>query len=541
MDISLFLSENSFYGVYFSGLEDSLKMEKIPVPRYDHINILQDYLMQHTPPLSVKALRDIGLSEIVDKINIWQSNMVRISEWAYLDDRDTLEIVDLQQRLLDLQFDFFVTHCSSKYIYSTKYERYAESYMQGQVAGLEVFYAIKQELRRKTENNSYISIEEKNTASQLSFNINFDERIWVKVYINLGNTITLHRVQSKYDLPPFDISIRFGEKPYALYCRFDENESNQHLTLPKIIEIIFSHPVDIEENKATIKRIFSEISKEEILSEEIMYDPVRKCYCLSLERERQLFADLLPRESKCNVFAKYTSFSTLMATLQSGKIRMNSIVGMNDKTEMFFLSDTIKNLQENIAEENDNFYLANQNFITSFSERIDELDMWRFYGDNAHGVCMVFELKKDLEERPTEVLYINKDTDANVKQMNKILSILMGKKINFRFPILDRYKPFYKSEDFKSEAEHRLLIVSNKQTDWIITQPYNILSPYVERNLSIGGRDGNTEFPLVLKKIILGPEMSNKEINEIQLKQFLKSHYFSNNIEICKSTISTYR
>lgn len=35
--------------------------------------------------------------------------------------------------------------------------------------------------------------------------------------------------------------------------------------------------------------------------------------------------------------------------------------------------------------------------------------------------------------------------------------------------------------------------------------------------------------------------MSNKEINEIQLKQFLKSHYFSNNIEICKSTISTYR
>ena len=541
-DILLFLSENPFYGVYFSELESSLKIEMIPVPKYDHINILQDYLMQHTSPFNVKELRNIGLANIVDKINIWQSNMVKTGEWAHLDDRDTIEITDLQQRLLDLQFDFFVTQFSSKYIYSTRIERFAKSIMQNQAAKLDAFYAIKQALIKKTENNSYISIEEQNTAFQLVCNINFDGRIWVHLYENMrSNTITVHKVNSQYDLPPYSISVHWEEKPYALYSHFDENISSSHLTLPETIDAIFTRPVDIEEHKRTIQSTFLTIFRENIQSEEIIYDPVRECYCLSMEKEQQLFARLIPQESKCKVFAKYTSFSTLMATLQSRRIRINSIVAMNDKTEMFFLSDTIKNFQESIAEKGDNLYLANRNFITSFSERIDELDMWRFYGDNAHGVCMVFEPKEMSETGIKEVLYINKGKNEKIKQMNGILSKLKDHKINFRFSILDRYKPFYKSEDFKNEAEHRLLIVSGKNTNWIIAQPYNILSPYIERDLGLGSQNESTDFPLVLKKIILGPEMLNKDINRIQIKQFLSSQYFNSNIEVCKSIISTYR
>ena len=540
-DILLFLSENPFYGVYFSELEFSLQIERIPVPKYDHINILQDYLMQHTSPFSVKELRNIGLANIVDKIKIWQSNMTKTGEWAHLDDRDTIEITDLQQRLLDLQFDFFVPQFSSKYIYITRTEHFAKSIMQNRVAQFDAFYAIKQALIRKAENNSYISIEEQNTAFQLGCNINFDGRIWVHLYGNMSNRLTFHNVNSQYDQPPYSISVHLEGKPYALYCRFDENISRPHLTLPETIDAIFTQPVDIGEHKITIKSVFSTIFKENILSEEIMYDPVRKCYCLSMEKEQQLFTRLIPQESKCKEFAKYTSFSTLMATLQSGKIRMNSIVAMNDKTEMFFLSDTIKNFQESIAEEGDNLYMANQTFITSFSERIDELDMWRFYGDNAYGVCMVFEPKEMSEIRIKEILYINKGKNEQIKQMNGILSKLKAYKINFRFSILDRYRPFYKSEDFKNEAEHRLLISSDKPTNWIIAQPYNILSPYVERDLGIGVQNGITEFPLILKKIILGPEMLNKEINRIQLSQFLSSRHSNHNIKICKSTISTYR
>lgn len=537
----LFLSENPFYGVYFSELDFSLQIERIPVPIYDHINILQDYLMQHTSPFSVKELRNIGLVDIVDKIKIWQSNMAKTGEWAHLDDRDTIEITDLQHRLLDLQFYIFVTQFSSKYIYSTRNEHFAKSFMQNRAVQFNAFYAIKQALIKETKNNPYINIEEQNTPEQLCCNINVEGRIWIHLYGNISNSFIIHRVNSQYDLPPYSIVVHAKENSFELYCRFDKDKSRQELTMQEVIDIILKQPDDIEEHKKTIQRTFLTIFKKNIQSEDIIYDPVRECYCLSIKKERQLFAKLIPTESKCKVFAKYTSFSTLMAMLQSGRIRMNSIVAMNDKTEMFFLSDIIKNFQESIEEEGDNLYLANQNFITSFSERIDELDMWRFYGDNAHGVCMIFELKENPATKLKKVLYINKETNNNVKQMNEILSKLKDNKINFHFPILDRYKPFYKSEDFKNEAEHRLLIVSNKQTNWKITQPYNILSPYVERDLGLDVQAGNTEFPLVLKKIILGPEMLNKEINKIQLKQFLSSHYFNYNIDICKSTISTYR
>lgn len=536
-----FLSDKSFYGVYYSETESSLKIEKIPVPIYDNIKVLQDYLEQGSSQFNVSDLRKTGLADIVGNINIWQSSMVRMGEWPSLEDSNAIEITELQQRLLDLLFDFFATHYASKYIYITKNERYAISIIQTHSIQLEAFGKIKQILTKESENNLYISIEERNTAYQLCCNVYFDGRIWIQLCGNMSNRITLYKVNSQYDLPPYSINVNSVKKPYALFSRFDKDENRHDLMLKEVTDIIFKQPENIEGHKRTIQYIFSTILKDNLLSEEIIYDPVRKCYCISKEKEQQLFTELIPQESECKEFAKYTSFPTLMATLQSGKMRMNSIVAMNDKTEMFFLSDTTKNFQESIEEEGDNLYWANLNFITSFSERIDELDMWRFYGDNAHGVCMVFEPKEISETNIKEVLYINKNSNEKIQQMNKILSELKENKINFRFPMLDRYKPFYKSEDFKNEGEHRLLIVSDKPTDWIIAQPYNILAPYVEKDLSIGDQDGNIDFPLALKKIILGPEMPNKEINKIQLKQFLTSRYSNYNIEICKSTISTYR
>lgn len=536
-----FLSDNPFYGVYYSGEGSSLQIERIPVPTYDNKDVLQDYLMHNSSPFSVRDLKSIGLADIVGEINKRESSMSSKGKWDSLGEEETIELPDLQQRILDLQFDTFLKHYASKYIYSTRTERFARSLLRSLSTQLEAFDKIKQVFITKLEDNSYINIEEQNTPHELRCKINFDGRVWIQLCGNLSNRILLYEVQSQYDLPPYSINVNSVEKLFSIYCRFDKDKSKSSLTLSEVTDIIFEKPVDIKEHKTAIQNIFPVFFNEIISLEEIVYDPVRKCYCLSKEKEQQLFAELIPQESECKQFAKYTSFSTLMATLQSGKIRMNSIAAMNDKTEMFYLSDSVKNFQESIAEEGDNLYLANRNFITSFSNRIDELDMWRFYGDNAHGVCMVFEPKENSETGIREVLYINKEENEKIIQMKKILSQLKDDKIDFRFPILDRYKPFYKSEDFKNEAEHRLLIVSDKHTNWIIAQPYNILSPYVEKDLGIGVQDGNTDFPLVLKKIILGPEMLNKETNKIQLNQFLMNRYSNYNIEICKSTISTYR
>lgn len=34
---------------------------------------------------------------------------------------------------------------------------------------------------------------------------------------------------------------------------------------------------------------------------------------------------------------------------------------------------------------------ADKKFITSFTDSIDDLNMWRFYGEDAKGVCMIFK------------------------------------------------------------------------------------------------------------------------------------------------------
>lgn len=113
-DSLLLLLGNPFYGVYFSETDFSLQIESIHGLKHDYINILQDYLLQHTSPFSVKELRDIGLADIVGKIKILESNMFQNDEWAYLDDSATIDIADLQQRLLDFLFDSFVKRHPSK-------------------------------------------------------------------------------------------------------------------------------------------------------------------------------------------------------------------------------------------------------------------------------------------------------------------------------------------------------------------------------------------------------------------------------------------
>lgn len=64
---------------------------------------------------------------------------------------------------------------------------------------------------------------------------------------------------------------------------------------------------------------------------------------------------------------------------------MNSIVSMNDKTETDFLGDVIRNYKEEYEQEYDKYLFADKEFITSFTSKIDDLDMWRLYGDNARG------------------------------------------------------------------------------------------------------------------------------------------------------------
>ena len=70
------------------------------------------------------------------------------------------------------------------------------------------------------------------------------------------------------------------------------------------------------------------------------------------------------RAAEPDRIAKYTTLDTLVNVLESRKIRMNSIVSMNDKTETGFLEEYIRNYEEDFDEERNKYFM----------ERIKEVD-----------------------------------------------------------------------------------------------------------------------------------------------------------------------
>ena len=106
---------------------------------------------------------------------------------------------------------------------------------------------------------------------------------------------------------------------------------------------------------------------------QILYDPTANCYLLKEDAERSVLGNLMPEVAgDIKEIAKYTSFESLIAILESGKIRMNSIVSMNDKTETDFLGDVIRNYEEDYEQEDDKYLFADKEFITSFTSKIEE-------------------------------------------------------------------------------------------------------------------------------------------------------------------------
>lgn len=233
---------------------------------------------------------------------------------------------------------------------------------------------------------------------------------------------------------------------------------------------------------------------------------------------------------------KYTSLQTLLATLTSGKIRINSIVGMNDKTETNFMIEMIKNFRESIEKEGDEYILANRKFITSFSGKKDDLNMWRLYGDNARGVCLVFAPKSPQDGSLRKIKYVA-EGDELILKINKLMTALKEKNINFCFNKMLSNQHFIKHKDYVNEDEYRYYLESDKPAGWYINNDNNVMTPYVEKDLF---GNGANSFPFQLKSIILGPAMVAQDVNFFQIKTLLNvNRIFSINIE--KSKISSYR
>lgn len=220
---------------------------------------------------------------------------------------------------------------------------------------------------------------------------------FLKLEYRLGHRLRLDSGIVGYNIPCWKIEF-LHRGDLSVHKRNDSVEGQK--TFDEWMQVIAQIPEDADLKKKKICELIHTIYGFEIQIADILYDPASKCFVLKEEVEQNMLKDIKPeRAVEPDEIAKYTTLDTLVAVLQSGKMRMNSIVSMNDKTEIGFLEEYIRNYKEDFDEECDKYLFADKEFITSFTTRIDDLDMWRLYGDNARGVCMVFErINKDSDE-----------------------------------------------------------------------------------------------------------------------------------------------
>ena len=250
--------------------------------------------------------------------------------------------------------------------------------------------------------------------------------------------------------------------------------------------------------------------------------------------ENQFFIKMFG-EFKDTRICRYTTLTTLYEMLKNISFRMSGLVGMNDKSEVnyvenYFEKESNKTIIEKpLNKEHHNTITAiNNRYITSCStiKRKDDLTLWRLYSDDARGVCLVFNVKKDNLNNHVLLQKVKyADENGKHKELDFIKEIIDKVEIEtgfkFEFRKLSVWKHFFKAYDYSIEEEVRLLIIDNKslselKKDWVMTYTHSIFNPVIDFRLN------SKSFPIQLKEIILGPKCPEYDINQVQIKEMVR-------------------
>lgn len=392
---------------------------------------------------------------------------------------------------------------------------------------------------------SFVLGEEEAQYANLYFRILYKGRYFLQLLGKFGNATFIHIIYSKQRFPQWDLNIG----PYEETCQLHNTFKDIHIqgaTDEEVIQNVSASYNGRLEKYAEVKKQIKEIFDIDFDVSDFEFDLVRECVILNEDAEWKIVGELLPKAAggERTEFYKYTTLDTFMKVFQNGTIRMNSVVAMNDTSETNILQDAIRNFKEPIESEADMYIESNTRFITSFSTLEDSLPMWSQYGDKGNGVCLVFERGPLFKENDLlKITYISKN-DEIVKKIKNLQSALKEKGINFYFALLDRYRNFIKYDFYKSEEEYRYLVVQEKEYNWTVNTDYNLVAPYIDRQLSIGNADNKKTpknyFPFVLRRVILGPAMTNQKYNAWQLN-YMASRKSIWNFKVEPSKIDNFR
>ncbi len=244
--------------------------------------------------------------------------------------------------------------------------------------------------------------------------------------------------------------------------------------------------------------------------------------------ENQFFIKMLG-EFKDTQICRYTSLKTIFEMLNYISFRMNGLVGMNDKSEVNYVETYLNGVEKPLIKEHHNTIIAiNNKYITSCSKvaRKDDLTLWRLYSDDATGVCLVFDVKRNNLNNHVllqKVKYANEEGKHKeldfLKQIKEDVESITGYKFEFRK--IGYWKHFFKPYHYSIEEEVRLLIIDDNslikiKSDLVLTFSHSIINPIIDFRLN------SKSFPIQLKEILLGPKCPEQETNLVQIQEMIR-------------------
>lgn len=238
----------------------------------------------------------------------------------------------------------------------------------------------------------------------------------------------------------------------------------------------------------------------------------------------------------------YTSKEGFLGIIENKTLWASEILFMNDGKEtcipLEILKELLKddknvNIKEKIGRDGkDSLELYEsfrgfETYVISFSEKKDDLNMWRAYGDNASGVCIEFntcELLEVLEKnQKIKSMKWRKCIYDKQEQKNKIQSLLnsvTGSNDFNRsglFEGLIEFSTYFKHESFRDEHEWRIVVQLNtdlKNREVIkVRTGKNVFVPYCELRIEEDKLHSESEdkYPW-LGDITVGPAIANPDL-----------------------------
>lgn len=233
--------------------------------------------------------------------------------------------------------------------------------------------------------------------------------------------------------------------------------------------------------------------------------------------EDAFFKALLPQINVTKV-CRYTSLNSLFLLLKEKHHCLCSLTCMNDIGETSYADNWIgygayAETYETIEENNNSYILS-----CCASDKIDDLTMWRMYGQNAMGACLVYDVKNDLIDNNSfffaPISYGQSEKEHD--ELEFISNIHNWEKNGWRFKFnrWHIWKHFFKSYLFRDEQEIRLLYIRSNDSEierkWIMDSSNSIASSLCLFDVDKG------KFPLSLSSAIIGPKCPQQASNIAQ-------------------------